>query len=367
MKVCHLVYNLIRGGTEGQCAQVAMELTSRKLVDSIVAVFHRRGYYLSAVEKTCGKVYEFKIRKMFSMQTLAEIRNFAKFLRQEKVDVLHAWDADAIIFGQFAARLAKCRFVASHRDLAEIYQMHKRLLFWHADKSAVAVAVNAEAIRDRLIQTKKVAAEKIHLLPNVLNVDVFRKEMTAEFSLKKRLPMGRRMVAVNRLEAEKNVSLLLHALVLVRKEIPNAVLLIAGDGGQRRELEALAKKLGLTESVRFLGDILDVPALLEECEVAAIVPNRNEGFSNALMEYMMAGLPAMATDCGGNRELITHGKTGLLIPKQATPAEAAEAWKRLLTQQEEARQMAVAAKEHVIKLHALDFAIQKFVDFYAPL
>ena len=135
-RVAHLVFDLIRGGTEGQCARIAMGLAQRGLPHR-VAVFHRRGFFLEAVEAACGPVREVPIRHLARWATLREIARLAAWLRQERIDVLHAWDADAAIFGQFAARRAGVEFMTSRRDLAQIYPRWKRTLLRRADRVAV--------------------------------------------------------------------------------------------------------------------------------------------------------------------------------------------------------------------------------------
>ena len=118
-RVVHLVYDLIRGGTEGQCAQVAVGLAKQGLPHR-VAVFHRRGFYLDRVEAACGPVYELTIRHLLRWSTVNEVRAFAQWLCREKVDILHAWDADAAIFGQLAAKWNGVKLITRRRDQAVV-------------------------------------------------------------------------------------------------------------------------------------------------------------------------------------------------------------------------------------------------------
>ena len=68
------------------------------------------------------------------------------------------------------------------------------------------------------------------------------------------------------------------------------------------------------DRVVFLGDLTDVPALLRKAELGVLIPMSNEGSSNSVLEYFAAGLPVIAADCGGNRELLEDGKNGILVP-----------------------------------------------------
>jgi hypothetical protein len=107
-KVLHVVWNLMRGGTEGQCARMAIELTKRKR-PSEVAVFRHEGLFLGDVEQTCGPVYDIGIRHMLSVGTIAQILRLKQFIRYGQFKLVHCWDADAAIFGSIASRWAGVR------------------------------------------------------------------------------------------------------------------------------------------------------------------------------------------------------------------------------------------------------------------
>ena len=365
LRVAHLLYDLIRGGTEGQCARIAMGLARRGLPHR-VAVFHRRGFFLEAVESACGPVREVAIRHVVRPATVIEVARFAAWLRRERIDLLHAWDADAAIFGQFAAQMAGVKFVTSRRDLGQIYPRWKLALMRRADRVAVRVVTNAEAVRDHFV-AQGLAAAKVEMLPNLVDVEERDRLAETSFSLTARLPSGRRLVVVNRLDPEKNTGLLIEALPRVREEISDAVLVIAGDGPEMPALRAQAEALGVREAVCFLGEVVDVPALLAQCEAGALVPNRNEGLSNTILEYMAAGLPVLATDCGGNSELVNDGETGALVAVDASPQQVAETWRRMIGDRSAARFMGAKGRQKVSSGFSPEVALCRFEAFYRLL
>ena len=170
---------------------------------------------------------------------------------------------------------------------------------------------------------------------------------------------------VNRLDPEKTTGILIQALPLVRKVIPDAVLLVVGDGREMPHLRQQAEAAGVASSVDFLGENMEVPALLGCCEAGALVPKSNEGLSNTILEYMAARLPVLATDCGGNSELVQSGLTGYLLPLLPSPAEVATAWISLLQNPEEAVTMGKQARAYVEHHHAVDVVLEAFRSFYA--
>jgi glycosyltransferase involved in cell wall biosynthesis len=360
--VIHLVYDLIRGGSEGQCARVAMGLARRGWPHR-VAAFHRRGFFLEEVEAACGAVHEVAIRHILRPRTVREIRRLARWLRQTGAGILHAWDADAAIFGQWAAQWAEVRLVTSRRDLGQIYPTHKLALMRRADRVAVRVVANAEAVRSHFI-AQGLAASKIEVLPNLLDLEEFDAQARPAFSRGDLLPPGRRLVVVNRLDPEKSTAGLIEALPQVRRRVPEAVLVVAGAGRELARLQQLAAARGVADAVCFLGEVHEVPALLRQCEAGALVPSRNEGLSNTLLEYMAAGLPVLATDCGGNRELVRDGETGRLVPAAATSGELAEAWVSLLQAREAAAAMGRHGRAQVEARHAREAVLDAFAGFY---
>jgi glycosyltransferase involved in cell wall biosynthesis len=331
MKVVHWVQDLIRGGTEGQCARTAMGLAGRGWEQRVV-VFRRAGFFLDDVEAACGRCEVADIRHAARWATWREIRRLARWLRESGADLLHTWDADAAVFGQWAARLAGIPLVTSRRDLGGIYPRWKTAALHLADSQARRVVANAEAIADHFGRGRRMRG-KIRVIPNIVDIDERDREAMAwggRGEVGERRPGERRMVIVNRLDPEKRTELLIEALPLVRKQHPGAVLWVIGDGREKAKLERVAAECGVAEAVRFWGERTDIAGLLGCVDAGALVPVGNEGRSNSILEYMAAGLPVLASDCGGNRELVEDGRTGRLIGREATPEETAVAWCDLL-------------------------------------
>ena len=130
-------------------------------------------------------------------------------------------------------------------------------------------------------------------------------------------------VVVANLIAYKGHRDLIEALALAAAKLPPAwqVLCVGADNDLRPELEALAAAKGLAGNLRFLGQRFDVGRLLEAADFGVLPSRANEGFSNAILESMRAGLPMVVTDVGGNAEAVVDGRTGFVVPP-ADPAGA---------------------------------------------
>lgn len=360
-RVMQLVWNLIRGGTEGQCARVALGLAQQE-VATRVTVSRREGFFLESVEQACGPVHVMDIRHRLSLHTWLELRRLEAFVRREQFALIHAWDADAAVFGALVARRTGVPLITSRRDLGEIYAARKLRRMEQADRQAVAVVVNAEAIGARL-RAQGLPAGKVCLIPNILDVAESDRLAQQPYTQAGRLGPGRWIGHVARLDPEKDVATLLRAAARVVAEVPAARFALAGDGVERASLEALAAELKLGDRVVFLGDVTEVPALLRLMEAAVLCPKANEGLSNSILEYQAASLPVVATDCGGNRDLVREGETGHVVSVGDHHA-LADRLIALLRQPEQARALGQAARRSVEQRHRPEVVCRQFADLY---
>lgn len=153
----------------------------------------------------------------------------------------------------------------------------------------------------------KVIQKKAIILPNPLN-PVFvqnRYEGVREDFV----------VAVGRLDENKNHAMMIHGFAKIAEEFPTVKLVIYGEGNKRKELEQLVKEKGLEERVLLPGYITDVVSHIKAAKCFLLTSN-TEGMPNSIMEAMALGIPVISTDCpcGGAATLIQHEKNGMLIP-----------------------------------------------------
>jgi len=363
-RVAHLVWNVIRGGTEGQCARVAIHL-ARQGHTHKVAVFRREGFFLDAVEQACGPVYEFPVQSIKHVSTVRIIQQFARWLRREQIHVLHAWDADAAVFGSMAACWAGVPLVTSRRDLGEIYAGWKLALMRYADRKAQRIVVNARAIQEKMTHLTP-RAQDVALIPNVLDVEEFDALAQKPWTPAMPWPDGMCIAMVARLDPEKDVATVLDVASQIKPVFPDVWWMIAGDGIERKSLETLALSKQVDDRVVFLGEVHDVPALLKRCMMGVLTPKSNEGLSNTILEYMAAGLPVVATDCGGNRELLSPSEAGLVAPIGDTAA-LTRAVTHLLNHPNEASAMGKRGRHHIFAAHQPSVVADQFLALYRAI
>lgn len=181
-----------------------------------------------------------------------------------------------------------------------VMRMLANLLFPLAD------GVILQTDRSRYFFNKKIQQQAV-ILPNSLNPDFIRDRYEGE--------RDKRIVAVGRMDANKNHEMMIRAFALLADRYPEHTLTIYGDGELRKPLEKLTEQLGVSERVFFPGVIPDVAKQIEKAELF-LLTSYSEGVSNALIEALATGLAVISTDVpsGGTVELMTDGVNGLIIP-----------------------------------------------------
>jgi glycosyltransferase involved in cell wall biosynthesis len=170
---------------------------------------------------------------------------------------------------------------------------------------------------------------------------------------------------VARLDSIKNHALLLRALDRVREHLPCVRLLVIGDGPLHGELESLTARLNIRANVTFLGTRNDVPDLLAALDLF-ILSSISESLSLTLIECCAAGKPIVATDVGGNREIVRHGQTGLLVPPDDDGA-LANAITEILSDPARGTRMGRAARTRFEEEFTLEVMAAKYRTLYEDL
>jgi len=178
----------------------------------------------------------------------------------------------------------------------------------------------------------------IRVIPNGVDVEAFRNATPAN------LPPGRRMLFVGRLEPRKGLRVAVAAFARLAAELEDLYLVVAGEGPERTALDRTPPQV--RSRVIELGTVphADLPGCHAAADVFVSPAIGRESFGIVLVEAMAAGLPVVASDIPGYREVVRAGVDGLLVPP-GDPAALAEAVGRILTDRDMARRLSAAARE----------------------
>ena len=297
---------------------------------------------------------------------------FARELRRRRIEVVHAHQYTPFFYSACAVALTGFRaqliFTEHGRHYPDIVSGRRRvlnrLIFSHlADDINAVCQFSARSLAEK----DGFHGSAIHVIGNGVDVPRYQHHRDRN-TLRDRLGLKRdRQYVLNiaRFHPVKDHRLLVEAFALVATDLPQADLLLVGDGPQRREIEQHVNALGLKSRIHFLGVRQDVPDLLASADVF-VLPSVSEAASITLMEAMASGLPVVVTDVGGNPELVTHGSEGLLFPRGDVRAGAA-ALKALLDDPGLRRRMGNAAAARANSDYRLETTVERYGELYARL
>jgi glycosyltransferase involved in cell wall biosynthesis len=193
--------------------------------------------------------------------------------------------------------------------------------------------------------------------------DISRDEAIAKFGL----PQDRRFMTIvaNLRNPVKDHPMFLRAAARVRAAVPDAAFVIAGEGELMPGLRQLAAELGIAGDVHFIGRCDDVAMLLHASNVG-VLSSKAEGFANAILEYMAAGLPVVATDVGGVREAIVDGETGYVVAS-GDDERMAQRIIQVLADDENARAMGARGKAIVAEKFSSEHHLRNTLELYDEL
>lgn len=246
----------------------------------------------------------------------AAVLRLAAELRRERTDVLHAFLPHSFLAAAAARWIGRVPvLVAGRRSLAKgAYDRRSVLaLVRAANRVTDLVIANADAVAADARSVERLAPSKIVTVYNGIADQAFDPVPAA--SLAADTPV---VLCIANLIWYKGHRYLLQAAATLRERGTACTLVLAGDGPERESLELMAAELSL--DARFLGHRTDIGALLARADVC-VLPSVTEGLSNAVMEAMAAGKAVVATDVGGNGELLREGR-GVLVPPRDADALA---------------------------------------------
>lgn len=296
-----------------QCEVFALELTGplRDKLRQLGVVMHDGGY-----RRASGPV------PGFFMLCRAQLRLLLLALRR-RPQVVHAYLPLANLLGALAGRLsARGAVVISYRALGTHRARHPGWEYLErlCNRLSHGITVNSQAVAQDTLAFDGRAKAKLTLIYNGLELPPLPGNASQRVEVRKVLSIAQdetALIAVGNLIAYKGHQDLIRALPRLLAGRPNLKLFLVGeDRGIGQELAETARRLGVARQLVFLGYRDDVPWLLQGMDLF-VLPSHEEGFNNALLEAMAAGLPVVATEVGGNREALESGRWGILVPPHA--------------------------------------------------
>ena len=361
LRVMQVVLSLTPGGTERLVIDIVRYLSAQS-VASIVCCLDGEGAWAADVKALGIPVIALHRRPGFR-PSLG--RTIARLARQHRVDVVHCHHYSSFVYGQLSASLWSGPPVifTEHGRLSDAPPSRKRRL---VNPLIGCLPSAIYAVSDDL-KTHMVAEGFRQSQITVLHNGVAPRpqpsysERTAARLVLGLSPDALVVGTVGRLDPVKDFETLIRGFASCARELPNSVLVIVGDGPERPSLEAAAEAAGIATRVIFTGHRQDVKDLLPAFDLF-VNSSIHEGISLTILEAMAAGVAVIATDVGGNGEIVTPD-TGLLVSKRS-PAHLGGALVALATDGRRRERLGAAARVRVEQWFSADRMLGQYLKTY---
>lgn len=345
------------GGSERQFAALAKSLDPNRFAINLGCIQTK-----GPLRDLFGEVPRFKLGgSVYGWKSWHSRWRLARHLRQKRIQIAHGFDFYTnltLVPAALAARVPV--IIGSQRQLGDLLTPAQRKLQMAAFRACDAVVCNSQAAAGRLV-SDGLSQSKIRVIGNALAHEAF----ASTEPLVPRKAGALRLGMIARMNSEaKNHRIFLLAAAKLHASFPEAEFLLAGDGPLRSKLQTQAAALGIGDCVRFLGDRRDIPAVMASLDLT-VVPSDSESLSNVILESMAAGVPVVATDVGGNPELLGENR-GVLVPSRDVDA-LSDALTRLLQDEPARRQFSAASKKFAVSHFSAESVTREYENFYEEL
>jgi glycosyltransferase involved in cell wall biosynthesis len=310
----------------------------------------------------------FPISMFKSPGTYLNILKLAGYLRSSRPDVVHTFFPVSNIVGVLASRLAAVKvIISSRRDYGE--WMTPRYLFVTklANRFVTRIIANSNAVKELTVEKENAGCDRVGVIYNGIDSS-FGTNLARDKALKRRLNIPDSDLVVGivaNFRPMKHHHTFVRAAAEVLKNRTDVTFILIGTGGLREEAEKLAEELGIREKLLFLGpqrEILPYISIMD----AGVNCSEGEGLSNAVMEYMSAGVPCVVSQAGGNPDLIQDGVNGYTFAIDDYKA-LASCMLRLFEDAGVRAAFTAAARRKIENEMSLGVIISKYEELYAAL
>jgi len=300
------------------------------------------------------------VTSLLSAQCVKAVVRLARLIRRRKIDVVQVYFHDSAFVGLAAGWLGGARhLVRTQFNLGSApgatYAALNRLI----NRCFSSTVANSSACRRANRARHFTNRSKVEVIENGIDSRAYKPHPH-------RRGDGLKIVGVlSNYRKVKQVHRIVEAAATVVGKDPNVIFVIAGEGGERPALERLIAQLGLRHRVFLPGRLRDVARFLTMVDVALLFSS-SEGLPNAVMEYMAAGKPIIATAVGGTRDLLLSGVNGVFVHPD-DPAGLAQAIVRLLNNTRRSASLGAAARRHVEKCRTMNGVTANYEAHYRRL
>lgn len=301
-------------GTEKQLLLLIRQLDRAKFEPYMCVL--RTSTWLENEFSEC-KLFNIGFLSFKNLSSYFRLLLFSSFLRKKKFDIVQTFFKDGNKVGVLAGKLGGVKtIVSTRRNQGYWHEKNELFTLYRLNGFVSHFLVNSHSTKTWAIKTEKIHPEKIAVIPNALECELFyRAKEEQRISFREQLGFSKNSIligSVANLRPVKSIDVLIRAASVVARNYPQSGFVIVGEGSESSALEQLCQTLKIHGSVRFLGERSDIRHILS-CLDIGVLTSSSESFSNAIIEYMAAGLAVVCSDVGGVREAIEDGVNGFVV------------------------------------------------------
>ena len=366
-KVLYLVDTLLgSGGTEGALLRMVRHLP-RYGYECSIATFDispNRDF----LESFPCPIHDLRLARIYDFNALKVAVRLWNLIRTEKFDVVHAMFPTSELWGIPIARAARdVLTVSGRRDLGVVRRAKHGVAYRLMSRWFDQIQAVSNAAAETAIRKDGVDPQRVFTVHNGVEIDQIDKipphpDLVRTFDLDPRGAIV--LTAVGTVWPVKGIDVVIRAAAEVCRHLPHTNFLIAGYFGSpfADPLLALVRELGIEKNIRFIGRLKEILSIAKASDVSCLL-SRSEGLSNAMLEAMACRLPCVATDVGGNPEVLKHGETGFLVPNE-DHAAAASRLLQLLENPPLRRRMGQNGRDVVEEKFSAEVMIRRVASLY---
>lgn len=358
-KIIYCIDGLRSGGKERRLLALINQLLDYKDYKMELVVFNKDVHYKEALDWNI-KIHFVEHHKLGKF---AGFKQVYRIVNDVKPQIIHSWDTLSTLFSIPAAKLSGAKLITSmitdappsYKRLS-VFGILSEICFYSAD----LILANSQAG----IDAYGVSAKKSRVIHNGFD---FRRtqRLTPKDEVRNKYGINYNYLVgmVASFSRNKDFETFLQAAHIVMENYPEIGFICTGDGLLRNELE----KIYATHGIVFTGKQKDTESIMNLCDVGVLMSNNaqhGEGLSNSLLEFMALSKPVIASDNGGNRELVENGVTGTILSAN-DPTLLATCIINHFENPEQAHKMGLAAKKRVEHLFSIDTMVNNFTMVYA--
>ena len=370
--IAHVIYRLGTGGLENGLINLINQMPSDKYRHIIICLKGSTSFR----ERLQRQDVEIVDLKKQEGQDWNSFLSFYRIIKQYQVDIVHTRNLGTIEY-QVPALLAGVKYrvhgehgwdVFDPEGNNKKYQYLRRLLS-PLIQIFIPLSIHLE---DYLLQKVKIPANKIRRICNGVDTQKFFPKKHKQALLDCPLIFDNKNIyigTVGRMHGVKDQITLVNAFILLMQENPDLLgqvyLILVGDGPLKEQASKLLKQHQLNEYAWLAGERKDIAEIMRSLDVF-VLPSQAEGISNTILEAMATGLAVIATEVGGNPELVKNYETGLLVPP-SNPVAMAKAVDILIKDKEKRQQQGKKGKQSVLENFSIKAMVNKYTDVYDSL